>query len=113
MLASVGTEIPQGEGWTFEPKYDGIRVLAFATPAAVRLITRNGKDKATQFPEIAAALEKLSKRRGRAFVFDGEIVALQDGVPARFQELQGRVHVQDRSGDRELPRQRSGLPRDI
>ena len=95
MLASVGTEIPKGEGWTFEPKYDGIRVLAFTTPTAVRLITRNGKDKAAQFPEIVDALQKLSRRRGRALVFDGEIVALHDGNPARFQELQGRMHVKD------------------
>jgi bifunctional non-homologous end joining protein LigD len=52
MYASIGSEIP-GKGWTFEPKYDGVRVLAFATPAEVTLITRNGKDKSAQFPEIA------------------------------------------------------------
>src|SRR2546423_7166993 len=55
MYASIGSEIP-GSGWTFEPKYDGVRVLAYATPTDVRLVTRNGKDKAKQFPEIAAAL---------------------------------------------------------
>jgi bifunctional non-homologous end joining protein LigD len=53
MYASVGSEIPGG-GWTFEPKYDGIRVLAFATSSEVKLMTRNGKDKAAQFPEIVA-----------------------------------------------------------
>src|SRR6266566_2011289 len=45
MYASIGSEIP-GKGWTFEPKYDGIRVLAYATPDDVKLMTRNGKDKA-------------------------------------------------------------------
>jgi bifunctional non-homologous end joining protein LigD len=94
MYASIGTEIP-GEGWTFEPKYDGIRVLAFATAADVRLITRNGKDKATQFPEVVAALKKLASQTKRSFVLDGEIVALVDGEPARFQELQSRMHVQE------------------
>src|ERR1700687_5501673 len=59
MYASIGSEVP-GEGWTFEPKYDGIRVLAYATPSEVRLMTRNGKNKALQFPEIVAALKKLS-----------------------------------------------------
>jgi len=44
MLATIGTTIPTGAGWTFEPKYDGVRVLAFAAGASVRLITRNGKD---------------------------------------------------------------------
>ncbi len=94
MYASVGSEIP-GEGWTFEPKYDGIRVLAFATSSDVKLITRNGKDKALQFPEIVAALSKLATQTKRSLVLDGEIVALIDGEPARFQELQGRMHVKE------------------
>jgi len=92
MYASIGTEIP-GKGWTFEPKYDGIRVLAFATPTGVKLITRNGKDKAEQFPEIVSALKKLTSQTKRTLVLDGEIVALANGEPARFQELQGRIQV--------------------
>jgi bifunctional non-homologous end joining protein LigD len=92
MYASIGTEIP-GKGWTFEPKYDGIRVLAFATPTEVKLITRNGKDKAEQFPEIVSALKKLASQTKRPMVLDGEIVALVDGEPARFQELQSRINV--------------------
>ena len=94
MYASVGSEIP-GDGWTFEPKYDGIRVLAFATSSEVKLITRNGKDKAAQFPEIVASLKKLASQSRRSLVLDGEIVALIDGEPARFQELQGRMHVKE------------------
>lgn len=94
MYASVGSEMP-GEGWTFEPKYDGIRVLAFATPTDVKLMTRNGKDKAQQFPEIVASLKKLSGQTKRSLVLDGEIVALIDGEPARFQELQSRMHVKE------------------
>jgi bifunctional non-homologous end joining protein LigD len=94
MYASVGSEIPGG-GWTFEPKYDGIRVLAFATSTDVKLMTRNGKDKAPQFPEIVAALKKLAVQTRRSLVLDGEIVALFDGEPARFQELQSRMHVKE------------------
>jgi len=94
MYASIGTEIPD-KGWTFEPKYDGIRVLAYATPADVKLVTRNGKDKAAQFPEVVAALKKLASQTKRPLVLDGEIVALIDGEPARFQELQGRMHVKE------------------
>ncbi len=95
MLASVGTDIPAGDDWTFEPKYDGIRVLAYATPDAARLVTRNGKDKTAQFPGIAEAVRKLASRGRRALVLDGEVVALHDGAPARFQELQQRMHVKD------------------
>jgi bifunctional non-homologous end joining protein LigD len=94
MLASVGTEIPE-DGWAFEPKYDGIRVLAYAAPTDVKLMTRNGKDKAQQFPEIAASLKKLATQTKRSLVLDGEIVALIDGEPARFQELQSRMHVKE------------------
>ncbi len=36
MLATLGKELSTGDGWTFEPKYDGIRVLAFVTPSDVR-----------------------------------------------------------------------------
>src|SRR5438132_8313634 len=94
MYASIGSEIP-GSGWTFEPKYDGIRVLAYATPDDVKLVTRNNKDKAKQFPEIVTALKKLATQAKRSLVVDGEIVALIDGEPARFQELQSRMHVKE------------------
>lgn len=94
MLCSVGTEVP-GKGWTYEPKYDGIRVLAFATAESVTLITRNGNDKAIQFPEIVEALKKLVTKVKRPMVLDGEIVAMDDGRPARFQELQNRMHVKE------------------
>ncbi|HEY0529068.1 MAG TPA: DNA ligase D [Gemmatimonadaceae bacterium] len=94
MYASIGKEVP-GDGWTFEPKYDGIRVLAYVTTDDVRLITRNGKNKAQQFPEIVASLRKLATQAKRSLVLDGEIVALLDGEPARFQELQSRMHVKE------------------
>jgi bifunctional non-homologous end joining protein LigD len=95
MYASVGQAIPGNDGWTYEPKFDGIRVLAFATPRSAKLVTRNGKDKTNQFPEIAEALQRLADGAGRSLVLDGEVVAWLDGKPARFQELQGRMHVKD------------------
>src|SRR5438876_3262774 len=94
MYASIGSEVP-GKGWTFEPKYDGIRVLAYATANDVKLMTRNGKDKARQFPEIVASLKKLAAQTRHSLVLDGEIVALIDDEPARFQELQSRMHVKE------------------
>ena len=94
MYASIGTSIP-GAGWTFEPKYDGVRVLAFVTDDEVMLVTRNGKDKSAQFPEIVEALRKLAAKKKKDFVVDGEIVALINGEPGRFQELQSRMHVKE------------------
>ena len=95
MLASVAKEMPPDEGWTFEPKYDGIRVLAFVAPGAAHLVTRNAKDKTKQFPEVIADLKKLIGRSKKPLVLDGEIVALVDGEAARFQQLQGRMHVEN------------------
>jgi bifunctional non-homologous end joining protein LigD len=95
MLASIATEVPAGDDWTFEPKYDGIRVLAFVDKDAVSLTTRNGIDKARQFPEVVEALAKVVARTREPFVLDGEIVARDGEKLGRFQALQGRVHEQD------------------
>ena len=106
MLASIGTELPTG-AWTYEPKYDGIRVLAFVTPKTVALMTRNHKDKAAQFPEIVGALRTFAIRVKRPMVLDGEIVALDGKEPARFQVLQQRMHVQDQA---EIARHQTDTP---
>lgn len=107
MYASVGTEVPAGRDWTFEPKYDGVRVLAHVSARAVRLITRNGNDKRSQFPEVVDALLELARRLGHGCVLDGEIVALERGQPARFQALQGRMHLK---GAADIAEQARDLP---
>ena len=97
MYASLGTDIPPGDGWTFEPKLDGIRILAFVAADAVSLVTRNGLDKTKQFPEVVAALGRLAKKPEEAVVLDGEVVALAGAGddPARFQVLQARMHAKN------------------
>ena len=107
MYASIGHDIPTGRDWTFEPKFDGVRVLAHITARGVRLLTRNGNDKAAQYPEVVAALAELAIRVHRGFVLDGEIVALADGEPARFQALQGRIHLK---GTADIAEQAETLP---
>ena len=96
MLASVGNTVPSDPGWTFEPKYDGIRVLAVGSATQTQLLTRNGNDKARQFPEIVQAVKKLVAQNRGPVILDGEIVALaSDGEIVRFQLLQQRMHVTD------------------
>src|SRR5580704_7507010 len=60
----------------------------------VRLWSRLGNDKTSQFPEIAAALGTWAAKRKAPVVLDGEIVALDaNGQPTGFQQLQGRIHL--------------------
>jgi bifunctional non-homologous end joining protein LigD len=95
MYATVGATVPRGQDWAFEQKYDGMRVIALVAPRAVRLVTRNGRDKAEQFPEIVDALEALARRLRTSVILDGEIVAMQRGHPAPFQALQSRMQLKD------------------
>jgi bifunctional non-homologous end joining protein LigD len=98
MLASLDEAPLVDSRLAYEPKYDGIRTLAFVRagggPGAVRLWSRLGNDKTAQFPEIARALDAFSRRLKADVLLDGEIVALdQHGEPTGFQRLQGRIHL--------------------
>jgi len=95
MLATIGAEVPSGPEWIFEPKYDGMRVIARVSPRRVQLMTRNGHDKSRQFPEVVQGLKELAARFARPVVLDGEVVALKRNKPAPFQALQGRFHLKD------------------
>jgi bifunctional non-homologous end joining protein LigD len=96
MLAqSAGTLPERLAGWAIEPKWDGVRVIAEVSARDARLWTRNGNDKAPQFPEIVRALTSLAADGG-PLVLDGEIVALDArGRALRFQALQGRMHAEN------------------
>jgi bifunctional non-homologous end joining protein LigD len=95
MLASLG-DAPLADPYlAYEPKYDGIRaIVELPARGSVRLWSRLGNEKTSQFPEIAAALERWSAGHLDApIVLDGEVVALdQKGQPTGFQQLQGRIH---------------------
>jgi ATP-dependent DNA ligase len=90
MLAKLETEIPRGEGWTYEPKWDGFRTIV-SIGDGVRFASRDGRPLGRYFPELVAALES-----GAAgdFVADGEIVRVADGA-MEFEELQLRLHPAD------------------
>jgi bifunctional non-homologous end joining protein LigD len=107
MLATVASEMPRGDGWVFEPKYDGIRILAVADHTGVRLLSRNAIDRTGDFPEVAEAVRALAKRsRLDALVLDGELVArTADGI-GRFSDLQqrGKAITEARRADRAVAR---------
>jgi len=88
MEARLADAIPEGEGWQYEPKWDGFRCLAFRDGDTVELMSKSGKPLARYFPEVAEALLALEERR---FVLDGELV-LPVGEILSFAALQMRLH---------------------
>lgn len=89
MLAKLQPEMPTGEGWTYEPKWDGFRtIVAVDADGSVRLVSRDGRPLGRYFPEVVAAVEAGGEG---SFVADGEIVRVADGS-MEFDELQLRLH---------------------
>ena len=104
MLATLAEPPLAGKGLVFEPKYDGIRALVHVGPGQphpdIRLWSRLGNEKTAQFPGVVRALTPLARALRHPIMLDGEVVALDEqGRPAGFQRLQGRIHVK---GDREI-----------
>ncbi len=77
-------------GWLWEPKLDGVRVMAFGNEGKVELRSRRGVEVTHAYPALVAALKA---QPAQSFVLDGEICALDEqGVP-RFQLLQPRINL--------------------
>ncbi len=87
MLAEVHPRAFDREGWVFEIKLDGYRLLAGRTGGSVQLLSRNGNDLAGSFPEVVAAMADLP---GEDLVLDGEVVAMDQRGRPSFQRLQQR-----------------------
>src|SRR5712671_4823904 len=88
MEARSVDEIPFGDEWQYEPKWDGFRCIAFRDGATIELQSKSGKPLTRYFPEIADALSKL---KARQFVLDGEIV-VPVGTALSFDDLLQRIH---------------------
>jgi bifunctional non-homologous end joining protein LigD len=73
------------DGWIFEEKVDGWRMLAYKDGGRVRLVGRNGRDHTQRFAGIAAAIAKLS---ARSLVLDGEVAIYDEKLRSRFDWLQ-------------------------
>ena len=88
MEAVLAAELPAGDGWQYEPKWDGFRCLARRDGDAVELISKSGKPLGRYFPEV---VEMLSSVAEGDFLVDGElIISLDDALS--FDALQLRLH---------------------
>src|SRR5207302_4320453 len=88
MLAMPGESPFSGPEWLFEPKLDGVRVIAEVRNSRVRLLSRRGLDTTEQFPEIASPLAEQPEAE---MILDGEIVALGESGAPSFGHLQERL----------------------
>src|SRR5207302_5281158 len=88
MLSSAADTLPGGEGWQFEPKWDGFRTLVFRDGDEILLQSRDEKPMNRYFPELIAPLAAVLPKR---CVVDGEIVIVgEDGLD--FEALLLRIH---------------------
>jgi ATP-dependent DNA ligase len=88
MEARLVKEIPTGEDWLYEPKWDGFRCLVFRRDDNVILQSKAGQPLGRYFPELVEAFRKLKPRQ---FVLDGEIVIFIGEQPS-FDDLLMRIH---------------------
>ena len=88
MEALLAAELPDGEGWQFEPKWDGFRCLARRDGEEVTLTSKSGKPLARYFPEVAEMLRRVSAKK---FLLDGELI-IPVGDALSFDALQLRLH---------------------
>ena len=88
MLAKLAAEIPAGDGWLYEPKWDGFRAIAFFDGDEVYLQSRDLKPLARYFPELQAS---LADALPKPMVLDGEVVIIgEKGLD--FEALLMRIH---------------------
>ena len=92
MLAKLEPTVPRGEGWRYEPKWDGFRGIVFRDGTKVHIGSRGRRPLDRYFPELLDPLREALPQRA---VVDGEIVlASPDGV-LDFELLQLRLHPAD------------------
>jgi ATP-dependent DNA ligase len=88
MLSNSTPKLPEGDGWQFEPKWDGFRTIVFRDGDEITLQSRDEKPMNRYFPEVVEALmERLPER----CVLDGEVVIVgENGLD--FEALLLRIH---------------------
>jgi len=104
MDALLVDEIPGGEEWQYEPKWDGFRCLVFKDGDKIELQSKSGQSLTRYFPELVEAFVKLKAAR---FVLDGEI-AVPVNSHFSFDDLLQRIHPAE-SRVRKLARETPAL----
>jgi bifunctional non-homologous end joining protein LigD len=90
MMAKLAEDVPPGDQWAFEIKWDGVRAIGYSEPGRLRFESRNLNDISAQYPELRPLNRALSSHSA---VLDGEIVAFDDEGRPSFERLQQRMHL--------------------
>ncbi len=88
MLAKLSNELPEGDGWIFEPKWDGFRAIVFKAGNEIMIQSRDLKPLGRYFPELEAHLRAILPER---CVLDGEVVIVNQGK-LDFDAMLMRIH---------------------
>jgi ATP-dependent DNA ligase len=87
-LARSAKDLPSGDDWRYEPKWDGFRTIIFRDGSDVHLQSRNGRPMNRYFPDVVEQVLSLPAQR---LVLDGEMVVVVDGIQ-EFDLLSQRIH---------------------
>jgi ATP-dependent DNA ligase len=87
-LARSAKDLPAGDGWRYEPKWDGFRTIVFRDGGDVHLQSRNGRPMNRYFPDVVEQVLELPAER---VVLDGEMIVMVDGIQ-EFDLLSQRIH---------------------
>ncbi len=87
-LATLSKDVPEGDKWIHEIKYDGYRALVFVSGGEIRVLTRNGHDWTDRFQSIATAAKDFPVD---ALLLDGEVAVLEPNGTTSFQALQNAL----------------------
>jgi len=90
MAPTLVREAFHRDGWVFEEKVDGWRILAYKDGVRVRLVSRNGRDHTRRFPDIAAAVSTLL---ARSLVLDGEVAIYDEKLRSRFDGCENQTQT--------------------
>jgi bifunctional non-homologous end joining protein LigD len=86
MLATLAEDVPRGDGWEFEVKWDGYRALGAVSQSEAVLTSRNGNDLTARFAHVAKEIAKAVKTPD--CVLDGEVCALDESGRSSFSAMQ-------------------------
>ena len=85
--------IPVEGDWTFQVKWDGVRILVYKSGAEIEVINRHLNNRTLQYPELART---KSYSKADSFILDGEVIALVNGKPS-FHEVMKRDRLRGKA----------------